>query len=178
MKIYELDLDVSKYAWVKTVEDVNADFIQMFDGRKLKDSWNVMELERMPLEEERPLGDTPCFTIPVFSKKALDALMPLMKDDIEVLPFKFEGSFLYGINVTTVLDNAIDYDLSEYRMFRDGKRIKFFDKYVFKNDAILGKNIFKISDKKIGYIFVSQGFCDTIHNCGLEGFNLKLVYEG
>lgn len=36
MKIYKLDFDVSKYAWVKTVEKVEADFIQMFDGSKIK----------------------------------------------------------------------------------------------------------------------------------------------
>lgn len=177
MKMYKLEFDVSNFDWLETSKENMKKFCQLFDGTHLKDSWEIPQAKRMNLEGERPLGDAPEFVLPTFSKKALDSLMPLMKDDVEVLPIEFEGSFLYGINVITILDNVIDYDLSEYETF-DGKRIIYFDKYVFRKDVDISQNIFKVANFKRGDIFVSQKFYDTIHNCGLEGFKLKLVYEG
>ena len=54
-------------------------------------------------------------------------LYPLIKNEVELLPLSLDDDLLHGINVTTVLD-AIDYDLSEYLTFRDGKRIMYFKK--------------------------------------------------
>ena len=176
MKIYELDFDVSNYVWLKTSKENMRKFCQLFDGKNLKDSWVIPKAERIDPEEGRPLGDAPEFVLPTFSKRALDALLPLMEGDIEVLPVEFEDSYLYGINVTTVLDNVIDYDLSEYKTFSDGT-IMHFKKYVFKNDAVGEKNIFKISDEDLGSPFVSQEFYDAVRDNGLEGFKLKLVYD-
>ena len=51
--------------------------------------------------------------------------MPLITSDIETLPLRLNDEIIYGINVLTIID-AIDYDLSEYKTYRDGKRIMAF----------------------------------------------------
>lgn len=122
------------------------------------------------------MGDAPGFTIPVFGKKAMDVLYPLLREDVEILPMQFEGGELYGINVLTILD-ALDYDLSKYITFRDGKRIMAIQKYVFKSSVIKGKNIFKIENEKHRDPFVSEEFYNAVIDGGLEGFKFELVYE-
>lgn len=42
----------------------------------------------------------------------------------------YDSEEYYGINVISVLD-AVDYNKSVYKTFRDGKRIMAFKEYVF-----------------------------------------------
>lgn len=176
MKIYKLCFDVDNYENIETCQEVSVDFYQMFDGTSLKGKWRSLKVKRMEPEKGLKLGDAPGFTIPVFGKKAMDILYPLLKEDVEILPMQFEGGELYGINVLTVLD-ALDYDLSEYRTFRDGKRILAIQKYAFKPNVIKGKNIFKIENEKHRAPFVSEEFYNAVIDGGLEGFKLELVYD-
>lgn len=176
MKIYRLNFDVNNYKSIRLCENVNAQYYQMFDGTSLKDSWRIPKV--MEYEEDKDLktGDAPGFNIPVFNKKALDILFPLIKKDVEILPLQLKDELLYGINVLTIID-AIDYDLSEYRTFRDGKRIMSFKKYAFRDEMIKNKNIFKIIDLKRGEVFVSEIFFDYVRDNNLEGFKMELIYE-
>lgn len=93
-----------------------------------------------------------------------------------ILPLRLNDEIIYGINVLTIID-AIDYDLSEYKTYRDGKRIMVFKKFEFKEKAVQGRNIFKISDFPRGDIFVSESIRETIEENNLKGFKLELVYE-
>ena len=100
-------------------------------------------------------------------------LYPLIKNEVELLPLSLDDDLLHGINVTTVLD-AIDYDLSEYLTFRDGKRIMYFKKYFFNFKYY---NIFKIKDLRRGYVFVSDSFYQSVIDNNLRGFKLEQVFE-
>lgn len=176
MKIYRLDFDVNNYKSIQICNKADADYYQMFDGTSILDKWE--QLDVMYYEEDKDLkaGDAPGFHIPVLNKRALDILLPIIENEVEILPLRLYENKLYGINVLKIL-NAIDYDLSEYKTFRDGKRIMAFKKYVFKEESIKGYNIFKIIDQPRGDIFVSEEFKNLIDNNLLEGFMLELVYE-
>ena len=131
----------------------------------------------MEPEKNLPLSDAPGFTIPVFSRRALEVLRPLIKDSIEELEFQFEEAEYYGINVTAVLD-VIDYSKSEYRTYSDGKRIMVFEKYVFKQcDELKEHNIFKIVDEPRRKAFVSDKFKQMVEENNLSGFKFKLVWD-
>ena len=103
--------------------------------------------------------------------------MPLMEQDVELLPLTSSKGAFFGVNVTNLLD-IIDYDSSIFRRFSDGKRIMAFQKYSFRMcDALNKCNIFKITDEPTRRAFVSDRFKAAIEKNGLKGFSLRLVWD-
>ena len=94
------------------------------------------------------LSDAPGFTFLVFSRRALECLEPLISENVEILPLDF-----------------------------DGKRIMAFKKYVFLPNVIESVSIFKISDEKTRYAFVSNEFKQTAEKNNLLGFKFTLVWD-
>lgn len=130
----------------------------------------------MEPEKGLKLGDAPGFLIPVFSRRALNILNPLIADAIDVLDLICDEGEFYGINVTRVI-NAIDYSKSEYVTFSDGIRIMAFQKYVFRTDMDLNTHhIFKIVDEPTRWSFVSDQFKTLVENYDLLGFRFKKVW--
>ena len=131
----------------------------------------------MEPEKKLELSDAPGFNIPVFSKKALGILRPLIQNSIEELELQFQEAEYYGINVTTVL-NVIDYAKSKYKMYSDGNRIMAFQKYAFRScDELSSYNIFKIVDEPTRRAFVSDIFRQTVEKNNLSGFKFRLVWD-
>ena len=131
----------------------------------------------MEPEKKLELSDAPGFTIPVFSKRAVEILRPLIQNSIEELELQFEEAEYYGINVTTVLD-VIDYSKSKYKMYSDGKRIMVFEKYAFRIcNELNNNNIFKIVDEPSRWEFVSDRFKQIVEENHLSGFKFKLVWD-
>lgn len=64
--------------------------------------------------ERLELSKAPGFTIPVFSKRALECLESLISKYVEILPLDFNKKEYLVINLITVLD-AIDYEKSSYK---------------------------------------------------------------
>lgn len=177
MKIWQLRFELDKYENLMPVRGFTADEIRSFDGRKMKENWNPLPVIRMEPEKGLELGDAPGFTIPVFSKRALEILRPLIQNNIEELELQFQEGEYYGINVITVL-NVIDYTKSIYEMYRDGNRIMVFEKYAFKDCAeIVDNNIFKIVDEPTRWAFVTEKFKKAAEENHLSGFKFKLVWD-
>lgn len=174
MKIYKLEFDSNNYESFNVIKDGNIDFPHLFNGESILANWTPFELTRC--YGNRKMPDAANLCIPLLFKKALDSIFPLIKNDVEVLPFSFEGETLFGINVLSVLD-SLDRERSDLVMFPNSQKILDIKKYAFYDEVVRGKNIFKISDKKYGYIFVSEAFYKAIEENGLEGFDLRLVYE-
>ena len=175
MKIWQLCFDVNNYANLQAIPPLTADEIQSFNGTKKLSSWSPRQVE--PIETDLKLGDAPGFTIPVFSQKACDVLMPLMEQDVELLPLACSKGAFFGVNVTNLLD-VIDYDSSVFRRFSDGKRIMAFQKYSFRMcDALNKCNIFKITDEPTRRAFVSDRVKGGNRKNGLKGFSLRLVWD-
>ena len=175
MKIWQLCFDVNNYANLQAIPPLTADEIQSFNGSKKLADWSPRRVE--PIEIDLELGDAPGFTIPVFSQKACDVLVPLMEHDVELLPLTCSKGAFFGVNVTNLLD-VIDYENSVFRRFSDGKRIMAFQKYSFRVCNALNKcNIFKITDEPTRRAFVSDRFKTAIDKNGLKGFSLRLVWD-
>lgn len=177
MKIWQLYFEVDKYDNLIPVKEFTADEIQAFDGRRIQNPWKPILVKRMEPEKKLELGDAPGFVLPVFSKRALAVLDPLIKNSVEKLELRFAEAEYYAINVISVLD-VIDYDKSKYITYRDGKRIMTFQKYVFREcEQLKDVNIFKIVDEPRRRAFVSDEFKKAVERNGLLGFKFKLVWD-
>lgn len=177
MKIWQLNFEVDKYDNIIPISELSADEIQSFDGRSKKNTWKPLLVKRMEPEKRLELSDAPGFIIPVFSKKALEVLFPIVKNSVEVLELKFSEKELWGINVISILD-VIDYSKAKYKTFGDGKRIMAFQKYAFRMcDELLSNNIFKIVDEKRRRVFVSDRFKEIVEKNNLSGFRFILVWD-
>ena len=136
-----------------------------------------MPVERMEPEKALPLSDAPGFTIPVFSKRALDVLLLCIQDCVEILELVFEEQQYFGINVISVLD-VVDYERAKYIKFQSSGRIMVFTKYAFKEcDDLKEHPIFKLVDEPRREPFVSETFKDLVVKNKLTGFKFELVWD-
>ena len=74
----------------------------------------------------------------------------MLKNEAEILPLHSEDGIFYAINAIDVLD-CIDYKKSEYKTFRDGKRIMRFTKYSFIESIIKNHRFLTSISKNGGY---------------------------
>lgn len=176
MKIWQLNFELDEYDNLIPVREFTAEEIQSFDGRSHLSQWKPVRVKRMEPEKELELSDAPGFTFPVFSRRAWQCLEPLISKNVEILPLDFNEKEYLGINIITVLD-AIDYKKSIYKTYRDGIRIMVFKKYAFLPTVIRNVSIFKISDERTRYAFVSNEFKQTVEKNNLSGFKFKLVWD-
>lgn len=177
MKIWKLCFELDRYDNLKPLKPFTVEEYQSFDGRRKKTDWKKLPVKRMEPEKGLELGDAPGFVIPVFSKRALDVLRPLIETDVEMLELDFLEAPYWGINVINVLD-VIDYSKSRYRTYSDGKRIMVFQKYAFRECEELTKtNIFKIKDEPTRWAFVSDEFKKLVEENNLKGFVFQLVWD-
>lgn len=176
MKIWQLNFELDKYDNLIPTREFTVEEIQAFDGRSHLKSWKPIKVKRMEPEKGFELSDAPGFIFPVFSRRALNCLEPLINKNVEILPLDFDEKEYLGINIITVLD-AVDYENSIYKTYRDGKRIMAFKKYAFLPNVIENVSIFKISDEKTRYAFVSDEFKQTVEINNLTGYRFKLVWD-
>ena len=176
MNIWKLKFLVDKFDNFILERPFSLVEIQAFDGRSHIDDWRPLVVKRMEPEKKLDLGDAPGFNIPVLSKKALDCLLPLIKENTEILPLIFDENDFFALNITTVLD-AVNYSESVYKTFRDGKRIMAFEKYSFIPEKVSGIPMFKIIDEKTRYGFVSDEIKRIVEDNNLNGFDFELVWK-
>ena len=176
MNIWQLKFDVDNYSNLEAVPPLNADALQSFNGTSKLSTWTPIKV--VVMEDDKSLSDAPGFIIPVFSQRALGILLPLIENSVEVLNINFNNVVpYYAINVTSVLD-VINYSESEYKTYRDGKRILAFKKYSFKiNKELTTHNIFKIIDEPTRNAFVSDKFKEAVEKNNLSGFVFKKVWS-
>lgn len=168
---YRMTFGVNGFDNLTPTIKTDYDFDQSFDGISKLNSWTPLEIKRIHSDSHAGLLDAPYFYLfPVFSKKAMDCLYPIIKDDIEILPLVFEGNtgVYFGINVIKVLD-VIDYETSEFVKFNNSNKILAFQKYSLKNEKI-ENNIFKIIDEPRGSAFVSYKVKNIVQENNLSGF--------
>ena len=176
MKVWILDCDVDSFENLIISGDSCNNLLKTFNGEEKNDGWTPISVRKM--YGDREFSNTPGFAphIPVFDNKAVSELSCMLKNEAEILPLHSEDGTFYAINVIDVLD-CIDYKKSEYKTFRDGKRIMCFTKYSFIESIIKKHNIFKIKDEPLKRPFVSDEFKNIVQSSGLIGFKFELAWE-
>lgn len=178
MKIWKLDFELDEYDNLTLSNKMSIEEIQSFDGRYKKDTWDNLAVVRLEPEKGLLLSDAPGFYshIPVFNGKAIDVLKKYLEHTSEILPLKNSESSFYAINIIKVID-CINYEKSEFKMFKDGIRIMRFKKYSFLEDKLDGNSIFKIIDEPLGNPFVTDDFRNAVLDNGLTGFKFELAWD-
>ena len=143
MSIYVIVPDSDIYHSLLLGDSDDWDVFHQFDGRKFIDSWRPVPVR---IYRSHKSGDFPSLVshVPVFSRRALHALSPLIGDSIEALPLQNSVEELYAINVLAVVD-CMDYSRAELKYFSDGEIMDII-RYAFKPDCIKGKHIFKVRE--------------------------------
>ena len=180
-KFYKLkfDSDNENFATLNSVTETTYEFNQSFNGDSQLKSWKPIIIQKSKDNNTADIADANAFPLfPIFSKKAIECLMPVMANDIEILPLIFndDADKFFGINIIKVLD-VVDYNKSDIVRFKNSNKILAFRKIVLKNELITD-NIFKIIDMPIGcQQFVSEEFKKIVKENNLTGFIFEPVND-
>lgn len=121
------------------------------------------------------LGDSPFAVqvggLPVLSKRAVNALEPILKGHAEFLPLICEEGDFYAVNVTTVL-NATNWEKAKAIPFKNANtnKIMRFKKYAFLPEIVSDIPIFRLQDEVLRLPFISDRVADTI-----DAFQLRIA---
>jgi hypothetical protein len=142
---------------------------------KLAASWTPVRVDIG--SPEKSISDFPYLTSGtlICSDRALQVLLPIIADGVEVLPLQASVGSYQAIHVLEVID-CLDHDLSEFERLTSGNILRIV-RYAFKPDYLKEKNIFKIPERK-GTIFVSDLFKSFVEEQGLLGIVFSKVWEG
>lgn len=144
MKIWKLRCVSNDDASLLGIENVYSfDEIRSFNGRSLINEWKPIKVERIHSKEDecKMLGDSPFAVqvggLPVLSKRAVNALEPILKGHAEFLPLICEEGDFYAVNVTTVL-NATNWEKAKAIPFKNANtnKIMRFKKYAFLPEIV------------------------------------------
>ena len=125
-----------------------------------------------------PSGDFPWFVASgalVFSEKALDALLPLIQDDVEVLALDSDEGDFSLVHVLEILD-CLDLEGSEFDILPSGA-ISNITRFQFRASCVMDRNIFRIPQQLLSLIFVSDNFKKHVERCDLEGLTFVKVAD-
>ena len=177
-KIWKISAVAERYDSLRPENGYTYEEMMSFDGRSHKNDWTCRKVEPNINPKKNPkFGDrSECMGVLVFSQKAIEKLYDLIKDDVEILPLECDYGEFSLINVTTVLD-AIDHENSKYEYIEGTNKIMYFEKYAFLEDVVKGHDIFKITDKRGSFVFVSDEFVQTVKRSKLKGFRFELAWD-
>jgi len=124
----------------------------------------------------RPWNDYPCINlrVPVFSRRAVDALRDLLEPNGELLPLISEVGEYYAYNVTTVAD-VLDEERSEVNWGLDRAYASRIIRFEFHPDRLEGLSIFRFPQTMNQYL-VTEVFARRVREHRLQGFGLSKVW--
>ena len=105
--VFLLDSDPRFRSLLPPETDTFVDVAKQFDGTPIGDPWTPFSVEYDPDSPHLPAGDFPGLLlphIPVFSRRAAEALESIIKLNGELLPLKTHNAAeFYAFNVTSVV---------------------------------------------------------------------------
>lgn len=114
----------------------------------------------------------------VANQEAYEKLMPILKDQIEVLPLPAQGTqtTYLVLHVLTYRD-CLDYKKSDIPKFKDGSYMFGNGRYHFKPNCIGNANIFRLPESE--ETFVTENFRQVCQKNNLRGllFNKNAFVE-
>ncbi len=177
MKVYVLRPDVNKYrSLLYGSEKGIVEFSRRFDGRTIKYTWTGKERKFEFYKAPRLVGDFPGLSshIPVFNRKAVNALADMLEGNGELLPITCDGEDYFLFNVTRVVD-TLNEENSQVKRFSSG-RIMYIVRYSFFPNRLVGLKVFKIPQAVLMDVLVTDDFVERVKATKLKGFECRLVW--
>lgn len=172
MSVYQYVPDVQTYDSLVLPKGKTYRRLEALQGGRAAGSWQAVSVS---IYRVGRFGDFPYLTshVPVFSDKALAALSPLLGDSIEALPLNCRSHQLFAIHVLELLD-CLDQSRSLIERFDDGS-IMDIERFVFKDDVVKGKHMFRIAQAPLKYVLISEEFKKAVEESGLRGLRFPKV---
>jgi hypothetical protein len=172
MAVFVFTPDSDTYDSLVLAKSRDYDRLNMFTGGALASDWRPISARILKGKKH---GDFPSLAghVPVFGKRALDALRPLVNHCIEVLPLKVPSGELFAINVLQITD-CLDVSRSELELDPDGE-VMYIARYAFDEQCLEGKHILKLRQVPLYGVFVSEEFKRRVEEEGLQGLIFREV---
>jgi len=176
MKVYMLRADSDHYESVLMPGGDLYEFAGRFNGRPMKKLGNDPKIKKDP--RRLPKGDFPSLipNVPVFSRRAVEALRDLLEGHGEILPVMISDDEYFLLNVTRVVD-ALDESNSEVIRFEGSSKVLNIRSHSFYEEKLFGIMIFKIPQVITMDVFVTDVFVERVRSAGLKGFWFPFVWS-
>jgi hypothetical protein len=179
MQIYKFIEDSDRYSvpfdWDE--EDNNIDYVSdivdaYFDKKqRVGDDWQPAFFgtidQRMKVGDLGTLAGSERI---VFSQRAVDVLLPLIGESVELLPYPTEVGTYYLVNVLDV-GEYLDRKQTNCREILSNGLCAGISKFVFRADMLRGKHIFRIPDSPV-FRYISDEFITACRQHKLTGIDL------
>jgi len=142
--------------------------------RYLSESKDLYPSQRALLRKGKlPKGDFPGLYGGqiVFSEKALNALLPLIQSDVQVIPLQCEEEQLFLIHLTRHVD-GLDLERSDIQWSIENKMINTIKHYVFYVEKLKDINICRVPIY-FPWVYVSDAFKAAVEEHDLKGLLWK-----
>ena len=144
--------------------------------------WTPWTVERIytgdPGEKRLRDVDLPAISShqPVVNARARDVLAPLFNKSGQFLPLHVDGDPLWVFNVTTVLEDSLDYEDSDVRRFDSGRPYEIM-RYAFHKSAVENEPIFKLAELPKAPFYIGQEVVDAVTQAGLTGWTFREIWN-
>ena len=169
-KIWRLHVCGKRFVGLVTLD--SSDYAH-FLGQKIEMPWSPPPCEMTGKSKRLP--DFVCWMkpVPVVSERARNALLVLVRDAVQFLPFhSLRGKPYYALNVLEMRHNLLDVARSELSRFSTDGRIFDIERAVFREPLPAGlPHIFKLGEDT-GDIFVTTAFAELVVEHQLTGVQL------
>jgi hypothetical protein len=168
--------DVERYRWLTLARESDFDVLSHLIGTSAGSNWVPLAAEWIDdeLNAGKPKSDFPTLgTAPVFSHRAVDALLDLLIESGELLPLRIAEGAHYVYNTTRVLD-ALDEERSTVVRFPDGNVMRI-ENYEFREEMIRAFPVFRIPQSR-AKVFVTDVFVERVTSTRLTGFDFRPIW--
>lgn len=175
VRVYELNPDFECTDILVTALPSDGHVYDLFDGREMASGWRTIPVESSDESGGDPsVGDYSLLgTVPVFSLRALEALLHILRKNGEVLPLRYAGEEYFAYNVTRFGD-VLDEENSVLKRLPSG-RILTISRHAFR--PVDDLTIFKIPQFPKAHVYVTEPFVENVRSAGLTGFAFRLLTE-
>jgi hypothetical protein len=178
MTVFELKADANNYEVLALADSQGWGMILDHLGGLMGHAWEPPEVEILRDEEHtnRPRSDFPSLggVLPVFSRRAVDALRDVLTANGEILPLVCAEGEYFAYNTLKVVD-ALDEERSAVKRFKDGGVMRVVH-HEFLPEKLHGVSVFKIPQTIRSRTYVTDEFVRRVREAGLVGFNFIPVW--
>lgn len=177
MQVYSLDRDTSTCLGVLWLRDEDNEVpLEFMNGVSLAEGWHPLPVGFYRDEDEhRVPGDlaSPLNQCPIFSRRAIDVLRPVLESHGEILPLLCSEGEYYAFNLLAVRD-AVDPERAQFWRGKTGVILEVL-RYAFLSERLRDTWIFWTPELK--NVMVTDKFVRLVQQNGLTGFRFVLRWD-
>ena len=180
MRVFQL-YPVGEYEFLTTDDEDDLERLGELDATSLVADWTPVPVELGTADEDTgaPLlrADFPwlgSWSL-VLRDQGIDLAGPVLEPFGEILPLACPDARVALFNPLVVLD-ALDENRSQLVRFPDGD-LMVIEKYVFSQQVIPQRSIFKIPQERSGAVFYTEPVVEELRGLGLAGLDFKLLWD-